>query len=107
MTEMVERVARAISDHDVDCQERGGWQNCDRPQPCSCRLSARAAIAAMREPTQKMLDAAKINNPDDPADPNGECEAIVRYVWRSMIIEALGQWVVIPARESLPEGTKV
>lgn len=54
MTEMVDRVARAMFDQDHD----EGW---DRGEAATKQIylnNARAAIEAMREPTEEMVDAA-------------------------------------------------
>lgn len=77
MSEVVERVARAIcragicgpKDH-LDEQEDRNWRKFE--------LEARAAIAAMREPTLKMELAAPVNE-----------YAEARECWQAMIDAAL------------------
>ena len=68
MTEMVERVARAIASHvgyaDDDWFKYGP--------------AARAAIAAMREPTEEMLKAAY-------------AKAFDKEIWQAMIDAALSE----------------
>lgn len=77
MSEMVERVARAIQ------ATRGPRENWDRVTPATRDLwmaDARAAIEAMREPTEAMTDAGwrRIEERDDAAEN-----------WRMMIDAAL------------------
>jgi hypothetical protein len=76
--EMVDRVARAIyaSGQFVKPWEKCSWQH-------ACRRQARAAIAAMREPTEAMLNAAAIAK---------ECES----KWLCMIDAALANPSEIP-----------
>ncbi len=58
MGEMVERVARAIAEFDCDLG-KAGPADCDEINGnCQCRKLARAAIAAMREPTDAMVNEA-------------------------------------------------
>jgi len=70
---MIERVARAIQDR---CRERG-FNVC--PAPLVHHIAA-AAIEAMREPTEEMVDACDINIPT---------EGMIYGVWRDMIDAAL------------------
>ena len=73
MSEMVERVAKAMVDEDGDYTVRDHH-----------RRRARAAIAAMREPTQRMLEVGR-------RGPNREYmwdhDALV--AWQDMVDEAL------------------
>lgn len=71
MSEMVERVARAIYAHDFMLPV--GWEG--------SQIIARAAIAAMREPLPEMAEAGRqhINCGNGDAEP----------VWEAMIDEAL------------------
>lgn len=73
MSEMVTRVARAMA-------EAAGfaWENCTQSQ---WERDARAGIAAMREPTEKMKDAG-----DALLDDTVEC---AHNVWNAMIDAAL------------------
>lgn len=76
MSEMVERVAIAISH---ECRLMG-----DGIGPGAAAEAARAAIAAMRQPTNEMLSAAygnygESNGSDEPA----------RSTWLSMIDAAI------------------
>ena len=50
---MIERVARAIASKTCPSSPM-----CEPTDQCSCRESARAAIAAMREPSEEMVQAA-------------------------------------------------
>lgn len=80
MTTMVERVARAIQRRS-ETAGRGPEDGDLRTAPLSdrvCRDLARAAIGAMREPTEAMVtEARRLNHPRD------------RDVWRTMIDAAL------------------
>ena len=70
MSEMVERVARAMA-------ERAGfsWEHCTQEQ---WKSDARAGIEAMREPTKEMVRAAEAN-----------AGAPYTYAYRDMIDAAL------------------
>ena len=56
-TEMVERVARALYAATPFKQAEGGYHEQSDVYRRSCLLLARAAIEAMREPTEAMVDA--------------------------------------------------
>lgn len=63
MTEMVERVARSIYDsHNF----HSPWEQASQEWHLICRHQARAAIAAMREPTEAMWHAGR-----DPVSTHG------------------------------------
>jgi len=83
MSEMVERVARAIKlDDGSPCISRDKGRNklCAHSDGCICRSLARAAIAAMREPTSAMREAAQTD----------EISATQAWLaWEAMIDEAL------------------
>lgn len=70
MTEIVERVARAI---EAECA------GCDPRDFNPFLAAARAAIAEMREPTEAMLGAAEASYEVQP-----------RKVWRAMCVAAMG-----------------
>lgn len=72
MSEIVERVARAI-----EAVDRSLWVGENRK--AYFESAARAAIEAMRGPTEAMLDAAT------PDMSNGE----KLWIWQAMIDEAL------------------
>jgi len=80
MSEMVERVARAIFSSqqmpgdDPDFLKAHPWTQ------SACLQASRAAIEAMREPTKAMVDAA---------DPYGIIRANFEAAWEDMIDEAL------------------
>ena len=90
MSEMVERVARAIWQESVG---RADWYKWETFRPdawgrCLSMAQARAAIEAMREPTEAMIEAAR--NEDDP----GFCDepgfaAPHKDAWQAMIDAAL------------------
>jgi hypothetical protein len=76
MTEMIEKVARAMAENAGFC-----WDNCAQSQWMS---DARAGIAAMREPTGMMLTASV------PArKPNNSPMRNSRMTWYAMIDSAL------------------
>lgn len=87
MSEMVERVARALSENcgsftgdTADTLVRNVKDGQMIPRWRLFDDMARAAIAAMREPTQKMTDAATID----------EISASIAYIcWADMIVAAL------------------
>jgi hypothetical protein len=79
MSEMVERVARAII---------AGFDEITEPEErASVRKLARAAIEAMREPTEGMVNLLLRNMSENEDNPNISYDAI--EVWRAMIDEAL------------------
>lgn len=78
MNEMVERVARAIAGAD-----RNQWDHMFAPRKAMFVCFARAAMAAMREPTEAMIDSG-MNTGYAPA-----CDLEVDAHWRAMIDEAL------------------
>jgi hypothetical protein len=81
--DMVEKVARAMAPMFADANSYWcngtEWPNCP-PDTCQCRTmafeAARAAIAAMREPTEEMLEA-------------GWQHSSARTAWQGMIDAAL------------------
>jgi hypothetical protein len=81
MSDMVERVALAI--YIAEIGSAAGW---DDYRVVKARhlwfAKARAAIEAMREPTQDMIDACDINIPT---------EGTITGVWCDMIDAALGK----------------
>jgi hypothetical protein len=88
MSEMVERVAQIIAVASWDTCGPRALSGC-LPQTCACREQARAAIAAMREPTQHMKSAAVI-------DAEGEWRFgahEARKCWQAMIDAALTESV--------------
>jgi hypothetical protein len=74
MSDMIERMARAI------LEVKGGL-NYDYAD--FCRDAARAALAAIREPTDKMIDAVY--------DPAVNSRSSVANDWRSMVEAELGE----------------
>jgi hypothetical protein len=97
MNELVERVARAIHGVDRSIMAAGGaggtlteWETESESARRLYRLHAKAAIAAMREPTEAMVraglrsDAANCLSSHGPSARAGRLD-----VWRAMIDVAL------------------
>lgn len=82
MSEMVERLAKAIDTAGKDWLSKrssAGFEWADIPSS----VFARAAIAALREPTDQMLfEGVIVQDSDDPA---------VQGIWRAMCDAALGE----------------
>lgn len=76
MSEMVERVAAAIDDKLEECHVVLNFSQ--------AQSIARAAIAAMREPTQAMIEAGAISGAAEPIEHSNFADA-----WRNMIDTAL------------------
>ena len=74
MTEMIERVARAIG----RCESSDDWEELGQHWKDQFLQEAHAAIAAMREPSETMVDAGYQASPP------------VEYIWQAMIDAALG-----------------
>lgn len=77
MSEMVERVARAFYEAQFVNVNRIEWETRSRQGRNEYMRAARAAIAAMRDPTEAMLEAG-------PPEPYMDCG-----VWAKMIDAAL------------------
>jgi hypothetical protein len=77
MSEMVDRVAKALWESSDDTEMGAPWENLTGHWRKTYEDMARVAIAAMREPTQAMLDAG-------PVEPYMDA-----YVWAKMIDAAL------------------
>lgn len=94
MNEMVERVARAICTEQPGCKI-GGRSPDDRntlrgtPLWMSFASEARAAIAALREPTEAMIDAAWPLVADSLGADRAASREIATAVWIAMIDQAL------------------
>lgn len=84
MSEMVERVARALADLDADYEPDEILEGDDFPFWQYFKHDARVVIAAMREPTEAMLHAAWAVYDDDWC---GETNAL--NMWQAQIDEAL------------------
>ena len=78
MSEMIERVARALWAVSDDSGEPWPWNECPEAQKAGYRLHARAAVEATREPTEAMMLAACHAG-------NADMEAS----WRAAVDEAL------------------
>lgn len=98
--DMVERVARAVAPmvaHSAAWWCPGGeWMNCrlGKNEVCECRenafLIARAAIAAMREPTEGMVRAVVQYENDINGSPDYEYTSVApESAWEIMIDAAL------------------
>ena len=100
--EMVERVARAIydapngidGDQIADMLYEDGRISGKTAEECRaqvlavCRMASRAAIAAMREPVWRMLDAANDAFPEPPTTMT--CGEFGKRLWQAMVDAALG-----------------
>ena len=86
MSEMIERVARAL---EADYIRTSGVRLDMNPSWAPFRQSARAAIEAMREPTDKMLTAGGSVDAGHAWSPKKELVASPGSVWTAMIDEAL------------------
>lgn len=80
MESMIERVARAIAGK---LDDNTPWKECGQGFRETCILLARAAIEAMREPTEAMLDAYSLTS------MSWNDEAVAKSVWYPMIDAAL------------------
>lgn len=78
--DMIERVARALYAATPFKETEGGFDAQSETYRKMCRLLARAAIEAMREPTDAMFEAAK---------PYGLCMSALDDAWCDMIDVAL------------------
>lgn len=76
MSEMVERVARAMAENAGFC-----WANCAQSQ---WKSDARTGIAAMREPTEEMVKASN-------REWDGRMSHRSTGAWQAMIDAALGK----------------
>lgn len=85
MSEMIERVARGIwarrQQAYPDMAPLPAWEDETEELREDVRAEARAAIEAMREPTQEMIDSCG----------NGECAKWAQGAWASYIESALSQ----------------
>ena len=85
MNDMVEQVAKAIWNHRFPDMS---WESKSRSEGIKAdyRMNARAAIAAMREPSEKMIEAG-IHAP--PIPTMRAFRAHYSAAWQAMIDEAL------------------
>lgn len=83
MSEMTERVAQAIKAAGDECYGKG--MNVSD----ACNILARAAIAAMREPTETMVEVGFTEASDSVRGDTGPDADIAQRVWRVMAHEAL------------------
>ena len=106
MSQMVERVARAILAEQLrregnTCGKPQGWEDAHPSERADATAFAKEAIAAMREPTEAMMDASRpaMREVDDRLGfvqmrsakpiswPDGEPP--LKHAWRAMIDAAL------------------
>jgi len=96
MTDVVERVARALvnahaPDNSQTLREVLDWFDNEWPLSCDFNelalAAARAAIKAMREPTEEMMDAGW--EAPSNVDCAGPLSADMRAPWQAMIDAAL------------------
>jgi hypothetical protein len=90
MTEMVERVARAIKERLAEIEDvyfRDDGSDCTIDGHVDIEDLARAAIEAMREPTQEILDAPAV--PNALGDDENYSDIDVREAYQAMIDAAL------------------
>lgn len=85
MSEMIERVARRLHSADMVWNEVD-WERLREPQVSAFTRSARAAIQAMREPTEAMERVALIPDPDGSG-----LWSNVSFIWERMIDAALDE----------------
>lgn len=85
MSEMIERVAKALSIADGNHPDARSNDEDEHPMWTLYLGDARAAIEAMREPTGNMLDAGW-EHTGDPCWKENVADA-----WRAMVNVALGQ----------------
>jgi hypothetical protein len=89
MSEMIERVAEAIWRQEFENHDRlppVEYRQLERTDRLDLEAMARAAIEAMREPTQSMLDAG-LNGA--PITEYGWCDRETLDIWKPMIDAAL------------------
>ena len=79
MTDMIERVAQRLFQN-MAASDNGAWETADPMITRACMSYARAAIAAMREPTEEMVGQCM-----DTGHTRDDAEA----VWNKMIDAAL------------------
>jgi len=78
MGEMIDRIARVMAlDRDVS------WQNMPRDEKDSWRSTACEVLAAMKEPTEAMLNVGQV------CDVYDTSRGMNNDVWKAMILRAL------------------
>lgn len=91
MSEIVERVARALCDEDLwQCGGSDGTRlNPAMPNWHHYRKQARLTIEAMREPTEAMCEAGATYYHDNYQTGHAKEQTAAPDIWRAMIDEAL------------------
>ncbi|HLX18470.1 MAG TPA: hypothetical protein VKS24_25055 [Bradyrhizobium sp.] len=87
MNEMVERVAEAI--YKTDPVGVRPWQDAPISNRDDCLACARAAIAAMREPTEAMVEAGEAEMYEHHEKPEDWTLENTKTAWMMMIDAAL------------------
>ena len=88
MTDMIERVAKALYERNFDGKRA---EPSIEPQWSIYTADARAAIAAMRECTPEMLDAGSAAHPAGGYTRGTLLNDIIECEWRAMVDAALGE----------------
>ena len=87
MTDMIERVAQRLFQN-MAASDNGAWETADPMITRACMSYARAAIAAMREPTDEMNDAGA--DKCDGGCAEESCQfGFMGKIWTAMIDAAL------------------
>src|SRR4051812_39343740 len=96
MSEMVERIAQAISAAELEWKEANGGDDASVVD-CPDEVKAYAALEAMREPTEEMVNRGVYRysngDPNDSPAPWG-----IRDAWCAMIDAALNEGFPSPLR---------
>ena len=88
MSEMIEKVARAIAAEDIHLAAAFSGVGSVNAQHYERKIAfqmARAAIEAMREPTEAMIDKGAV------AEGDGNLAVEAQNIWQAMIDGALGE----------------
>ena len=84
MTYMIDKIARAMhASVNGHVQPPPTWDNQSEQSQNYWRIGARAAISAMREPTETMIDAGSKEQRNILSKP-------IEGIWAAMIDDALG-----------------
>lgn len=89
---MIERVAKAIYEASPFKMTEGPYERQSDLHKRNCRLLARAAIEAMRDPTDAMVDAPLPSSPSHGGRYENRRD-LRPYIYRAMIDAALNEQV--------------
>lgn len=89
MSEMVERVAKAQWNLDIEFGSRPCWDNASPEQRSAAMDMARAAIEAMREPTEAMRDVGNEAAYQRERISGLRTDRMAPETWQAMIDAAL------------------